>query len=162
MVARDLESQEPADGPIVGDFPVVLNVGLESGDVLSLFRGYRHVISCDRDDHVFIRRALEENRVVDSGMSESKILYEDPAHFLVPPTTCLLQPIKAFHKAAHFSFFPWLKYSSGWLHVDRLLECCIEIHTLDINMFNLPSWVAAFASMTCTVGIFAADENVSE
>ena len=135
---RDLESQEPADGPIVGDFPVALNVGFEPGDVLSSFRGYRHVVRCDRDDRVFVGRAPEENRVVDSGTSESKILYEDPAHFLVPPTTCLLQPIKAFHKAAHFSFFPWLKYSSGWLHVDCLLEHRVEIRTLDIDMFNLP------------------------
>ena len=87
---------------------------------------------------MFIGRVLEENQVVDSGMSESKILYEDPAHFLVPTMTCLLQPIKAFHKAAHFSFFPWLKYSSGRLHVDCLLERRIEIRTLDIDMFHLP------------------------
>ena len=126
------------DGPIVSDFPVALNVSLESGDVLSSFRGYRHVVGCDCNDCVFVGRVPEENRVVNSGTSESKILYKDPAHFLVPPTTCLLQPIKAFHKAAYFSFFPWLKYSSGRLHVDRLLERCVEIRTLDIDMFNLP------------------------
>ena len=122
VVARDLESQEPADGPVVGDLPVVLDVGFESGDVLSSFWGYCHVVRCNCDDRVFVGWAPEENWVVDSGTSESKILYEDPAHFLVPPTTCLLQPIKAFHKVAHFSFFPWLKYSLGRLHVDHLLE----------------------------------------
>ena len=100
-----------------------MNVSFESGDVLSLFQGYRHVIRCDCNDHLFIGRAPEENRVVNS-------LYKDLAHFLVPPTTCLLQPIKAFHKAAHFSFFPWLKYSSGQLHVDRLLERHVEIATV--------------------------------
>ena len=80
---RDLESQEPVDGPIVGDLPVALNVSLESGDVLSSFRGYRHVVHCDRDDRVFIRQAPEENRVVNSRMSESKILYKDPVMSLV-------------------------------------------------------------------------------
>ena len=51
---QDLESQEPADGPIVSDFPVALNVSLESGDVLSSFQGYCHVVGCDRDDRVFV------------------------------------------------------------------------------------------------------------
>ena len=58
---RDLESQEPADGPVVGDLPVVLNVGLESGDVLSSFQGYCHVVHCNRNDCVFVGRVPEEN-----------------------------------------------------------------------------------------------------
>ena len=32
---QDLELQEPADGDIVGDLPIALNVSLEPGDVLS-------------------------------------------------------------------------------------------------------------------------------
>ena len=61
MVARDLESQEPVDGAVVSDLPVALDVGLESGDVLSSFQGYRHVVHCDCDDCMLVGQALEEN-----------------------------------------------------------------------------------------------------
>ena len=89
-VMQDLELQEPADGDIVGDLPIALNVSLEPGDVLSLFWGYCHVICCDHNDCVLFRLVLEENQVVNCRISRSKILYEDPAHFLVTPMACLL------------------------------------------------------------------------
>ena len=71
-------------------------------------------------------------------MGKPKILHEDLTHLLVPPSACLLQPVKAFYEAADFAFFPRFEDSSWHLHVDGFFECHIKVSTLNVNMVNLP------------------------
>src|SRR6266481_4276941 len=75
--------------------------------------------------------------MVDARFGKSNLL-KSARHLLVPSSPGLLQTIQALQESTYHPLLTWFKVSLGWMHVNNLVQRCIEVSTFDIHLVDLP------------------------